>query len=108
MTIKTRRPPTAASGPEIIGTGPFVMAMTAEQLELLGSLLFLVKGGQSPYQAAAMELCDNLEVLSCDVDFCLYSYESVMPTIEIRDVDTLDVIAIYDNNTGDHIVEIIV
>lgn len=81
---------------EIAGTGDFIIAMSIDELILIGSLLSLVKLGQRPYQIAALNLMDTLEVLTADQDFALTSLTEVQPTFEILDPNGFEKIAEYD------------
>jgi len=101
--IRTRKDP--ADEIEIVGTGNFIMALDTDQLELMGALLGMVKLGPAPYQQAALKLLNYLEELSGDSEFSSYALGEVMPVLEVRDSDSFDIIAIYDD---DHIFEFVV
>lgn len=99
--IKTRKD----SGPQIVGKGDFVMALTTDQLELIGAMMGMIKLGQSSYQEAAFEIIDMLDELTGDDEYTSYCLGAVMPVLEVHDGDDYDIIATYDDN---HIFEFVV
>ena len=101
MVIKTRKDPIT----NIVGNGDFIMALTAEQLELIGSMMGMIKLGNSPYQEAAYEIIEMLSDLTGDEDFTSYCLGAVLPILEVHSGDDYDIIATYDD---DHIFEFVV
>ena len=101
MVIKTRKD----SGPQIVGSGDFIMALTTDQLELIGSMMGMIKLGHTPYQQAALDIMNMLEELTGDDEFTSYCLGVVQPVLEVRDGEDYDIIATYDD---DHIFEFIV
>ena len=101
MVIKTRKEQEI----EIVGNGPFIMALTSEQIELIGAMMGMIRLGQTPYQQAALDIMDMLEDLTGDDEFTTYCLGEVMPILEVRDGVDFDVIATYDD---DHIFEFVV
>jgi hypothetical protein len=89
----------------IVGDGEYVIAMSIEEITLLGALLGMVKLGQRPYQVAAMNLLDALEDITDDQDFSTNALADVQPILEVRDPNTFDIIANYDDT---HIFEFVV
>ena len=87
----------------IAGDGEFLIAMSREEITLIGALLGMVKLGHRQYQQAAMSILDALEEVTDDEDFSLTALLDVQPTLEVRDPQTFDVIAQYGN---DHVFEI--
>jgi hypothetical protein len=81
----------------IVGDGEYVIAMSIEEITLIGALLGMVKLGQRPYQVAAMHLLDALEDVTADVDFSSNALADVEPILEVRDPNTFDIIARYDD-----------
>ena len=100
MVIKTRKDP----GVNIVGTGDFIMALTSDQLELIGALIGMVKLGDRPYQEAAFEIIEMLSDLTGDDEFTSFCLGTVQPVLEVHD-DDYDIIATYDD---DHIFEFVV
>jgi hypothetical protein len=89
----------------IVGDGEFLIAMSRDELTLLGALLGMVRLGQRPYQVAAMNLLDALEDITDNQDFSSDALADVQPLLEVREPVTFDIIGSYDDT---HIIEIIV
>jgi hypothetical protein len=89
----------------IVGDGEFLIAMSQDELTLLGALLGMVKLGQRQYQVAAMNLLDALEDITDNQDFSSDALADVQPILEVRDPNTFDIIANYDDT---HIFEFVV
>lgn len=89
----------------IAGDGEYLIAMTHDEITLIGALLGMVKLGHRPYQVAALNIMDALEEITLDEDFTTTALMDVRPVLEVRDSNTLDVIAMYDD---DYIFEMIV
>ncbi len=98
--IKTRK----GSTEQVYGIGPNKLALTNEQMELIGALMGTIKLGYSKYQEAAMGIIDMLEEITGDDDYTSYCLDAVGPILEVYD-DEYNVIATYDD---DHIFEFIV
>ena len=101
MVIKTRKEQDIA----IIGDGEFIIALTSNQLELIGAMMGMIKLGNRPYQKAAYEIICMLEDLTGDDEFTSFCLEAIEPILEVHDGDDYDVIAMYDDT---HIFEFIV
>lgn len=89
----------------IAGDGEFLIAMSQDEITLIGALLGMVRLGQRQYQQAAMNIMDALEDLTDDQDFTTTALVDVQPQLEVRDSNTFDIIARYDDS---HIFEFIV
>jgi hypothetical protein len=89
----------------IVGDGEFLIAISQDELTLLGALLGMVRLGQRQYQVAAMNLLDALEDITDDQEFSSAALADVQPILEVRDPATFDIIASYDDT---HIIEFIV
>lgn len=88
---------------EIVGDGPFIIAMEQDELELISALLGLVRLGHNQYQRAALRLMNSIEAVSADADFFSYALDQVQPVIEVFD-DTRTVMARYDKDSDLEIV----
>lgn len=92
MTIHTR--PSTAGASNVQGTGPITIRVTATQLELMASLLFITKLGVRPYEQAAFELLTTIEeVLGQDI--AADSFMVVAPEFDVID-DNCNVVATYE------------
>jgi hypothetical protein len=98
--IKTRKDP----ADQIVGHGDCIMALTTDQLELIGAMMGMIKLGRSPYQEAAYQIIDMLEELTGDDEYTSYCLGAVQPILEVHG-ENYDVIATYDD---DHIFEFVV
>ena len=88
----------------IEGSGPFIIAMSADELELIGSLLGMVRLGKSPYQLSALNLIDVLEKVTGDREFTSTAISAVMPVLEVLN-DSFEVVAVYgDDNIFEFVV----
>lgn len=83
---------------EIAGDGDFLIAMSIEEVMLIGSLLGMIKLGPRPYQQAALNLMDALEELTGDSDFTLSALTEVQPTVEVHEPVSYNKIAEYDES----------
>ena len=99
--IRTR----PSSADMIAGDGEFLIAISQDELTLLGALLGMVRLGHRPYQQAAMNLLDAIEDITDDQEFCSTALADVQPLLEVREPITFDIIGSYDDT---HIIEIIV
>jgi hypothetical protein len=81
----------------IVGDGEFLIAMSQDEITLIGALLGLVKLGHKQYEQAAMNILEALEEITDDSEFCNTALADVQPVIDIRDPQTFDVIAQYDD-----------
>jgi hypothetical protein len=86
------------------GDGDIVIAVTAEELELMGAMLCMIKLGHRPYQKAAKKLLDTLTEVSGDSDYSLSCFSVIDPCLEVSDM-LLNTIAVYDS---DNIFQIVV
>jgi hypothetical protein len=96
--IRTRPTETQTEDLGIIGDGPYLLALHHDQLELIGCFMGMIRGGHSLYQEAAADLMDILETATGDQDFCLTSLEAIMPTVNVHEPLTYDLIAQYDED----------
>lgn len=83
MIIRSRVPDPAED--EAIGRGGIKLAVTSEQLELIVSMLYIVRLGQgTPHSAAAFDLISDIEDTLGDT-FMEGCYEAVNMNIVVQD-----------------------
>lgn len=63
-----------------IGSGEFLIAFSDEQLELIAALLWCTRLGNRPYEVAASEILDILEIVK-GVNFPQNAFAAVCPKI---------------------------
>lgn len=89
---------------DVAGYGDILIAISQEELELIGAMIGMIRLGKTPYQSAAMRLIDTMEQVTLDDDWTSTALGLVAPVLEVRD-DDFDIIARYDE---DHIFEFVV
>ncbi len=86
----------------IAGNGEHLVALTADQMELIGAFLGMVRlGSGSCYCEAAFDLIEIFEKINDDEEYTSYCLEAVKPILEVRG-DDFEIIATYDD---DHLFE---
>ena len=98
--IRTRQD---AQNHSTAGTGPYILALSTEELQLISALIVMCRLGHGTYETAAMNISNLVEQVSGIDDFGLEALMDVSPSFSIRDPLTLDVIAEYDE---DYVIEI--
>jgi len=72
---------------DTVGSGPYLMRMEIEELQLLATFLWVTRLGKGPYKEAAFNLMNNIDALMGD-DFMQEASEDVNMSISI--VDDMD------------------